>query len=261
MLDPLPASKYIELGEHVYLMQNRVETIRGPDLAGILARFIALLEECGFTSAKNAVSPLTVLNYPILPGNQLLNPGSVTHISAAMRSAVNVMYNQAAAMKTVVLKESEASAKLRDLPKHRGLTTSQQHLWEETLRCFETGANRAAAVMGWNLAYDCMRRWIFDNVLDFNTRLTTRYPSLAPLTKYEDFFLKDAPDESELLKVAGFAPPGQKPIIGGEIYDHLIAYLRQRNKYAHASGVIPSAEQVAGYIDHLIDIISTAPFA
>jgi hypothetical protein len=59
----------------------------------------------------------------------------------------------------------------------------------------EAGANRAAVVTGWNLAYDVIRQWVFDNHLPaFNAALAKHVDQKSgnsvykPITDYGLFF-------------------------------------------------------------------------
>ena len=45
----------------------------------------------------------------------------------------------------------------------------QQVFLDETLKCLRIDANRAAIVMGWNLAYDHLRQWVFRHHLKPST--------------------------------------------------------------------------------------------
>ena len=62
--------------------------------------------------------------------------------------------------------------------------------------------------MGWNLAYDCIRDWLFSNHrANFNASLVATYqrkgqPKYEPIASYDDFFSKDAPAEREVLDTA-----------------------------------------------------------
>lgn len=161
----------------------------------------------------------------------------------------------------VELKTTDVSDKLRALPTKLMMTPNQQHLLDESIRCIECEAYRAGAVMGWNLAYDYIRQWVFNNRLaDFNGSLIILFPRRLPIADYSDWFSKDSPSEREFLDVCSHQQMTNGPIIGGELFDHLTQYLRYRNKYAHASETLPSADKTNGYLEHLIDIITNAPF-
>ena len=131
----------------------------------------------------------------------------------------------------------------------------------EVIRCIECGAYRAAAVMGWNLAYDYMRTWILDNnkQSDQNKGLAKVCPGKSLITEYGDFFPRDAPSERHIIDAMFHKDAG--PIIGGKLHDRLLQYLYDRNDYAHATGKAASAAKTNAYVEHLIDIILAVPFA
>jgi hypothetical protein len=65
---------------------------------------------------------------------------------------------------------------------------------EETLNCLTVGANRAAIVMGWNLAFDHLTQWIFRHQLSaYNKELTSQFKDRKkgiycdPVVDYRDF--------------------------------------------------------------------------
>ncbi len=112
--------------------------------------------------------------------------------------------------------------------------------------------------MGWNLAYDYMRQWVFDNRLtDLKKGLLSVCPKAKEIKDYVDFFDKRAPSERDVIDAMARQESG--PIIGGEGHDNLIQYLRYRNKYAHASEKSASVAKTNYLIEHLIDIITTVP--
>jgi hypothetical protein len=68
----------------------------------------------------------------------------------------------------------EVSSKLIEL-KCKLADPEQMIFLDEAITCLRAGAYRAAVVMGWNLAYDHVRRWVFKNHLPaFNAELTSR---------------------------------------------------------------------------------------
>jgi len=170
---------------------------------------------------------------------------------------------------TIALDTGGVSAKLRSLPqqltnlKLTNLNPAQTDLHAETTRCLECGVYRSAAVMGWNMAFDYIRQWVFDNHLAaFNTALNANYvnrrsgnPIYDAIADYADFLKSDAPGERIVLDTSNSAG-----IVTGNVYEDLKAHLRQRNLYAHPSGREPTAIQVNAYLEHLIDIVLAKPF-
>jgi hypothetical protein len=109
--------------------------------------------------------------------------------------------------------------------------------------------------MGWNFAYDWIRDWIFRDstrLAKFNAELAKKTDPNGkanhdPIANYSDFF--EVPEKIILDVCKG------SNLIGGNAYDDLRTYLRQRNSYAHASDSQPTINQANGLIDHFIDSI------
>lgn len=172
-----------------------------------------------------------------------------------------IIVKEARQRQTIVLDSGFVSDRLKNLPTQLVLTDSQNYLLQETVRCLECGIYRSTAVMGWNLAYDYIRQWAFNNHLaDFNTELTSilnkkGQPVFDPINDFTDFMKSDAPSERTVLDILLAANK-----IGGNPHEDLKKHLRQRNHYAHPSDRVPTHHQVNSYIEDLIDIITRPPF-
>ena len=153
------------------------------------------------------------------------------------------------------------SQQLRQLPTALSLTATQTDLLNETVTCIECGAYRAGVVMGWNLAYDYIRQWVFDNHLAaFNSTLTTLYlrkdgKSIYDSIETYDDFTSGKPGERTVIDTCYHSS-----LIGEHLRDNLRFYLRRRNSYAHPTFTAPSADQTNGYIKDLLDTITSSPF-
>ncbi len=170
----------------------------------------------------------------------------------------------AESMGTIPFNESNVSAKFLALSDRlpNGLNPTEAKLFGETTRCLACGAYRSAVVMGWNLAFDYIRQWVFDKQLAaFNKALATNYVKKTgqaqydPINAYSDFLLSGSPGERIVLDTCNFAN-----IIVGNVYEDLKKYLRERNAYAHPSGKEPTANKVNGYLEDLTDIMLGNPF-
>ena len=130
------------------------------------------------------------------------------------------------------------------------LTDPNQRIFlEETLKCLAADANRAAIVMGWNLAFDHIRRWIFRRQLTaFNSKLTARLEKKSkffdPVVDYQDF------PNSEWIVLDICEKAG---IIGGHERDVLQEGLKKRNRYAHPSPAVATPAIAAGHIEDLLE--------
>ncbi len=130
------------------------------------------------------------------------------------------------------------------------ITDEQQKVFlEETLNCLQINANRAAIVMGWNLAFDHLRNWVFRKHLSqFNAELTKRYEkknkTYDTVQNYEDF------PQSEWLCLDVCEKAG---LICGYEKDILFESLKERNRFAHPNKMIAGSATAAGYIENLLE--------
>jgi hypothetical protein len=150
----------------------------------------------------------------------------------------------------MVANRSAIMPKLAALKRAKG--SDRDMMIQETQRCIESGACRAAMVMAWCLAYDHLRQWIFSNknrrLPAFNGVLTTKNRTKTqlydPITAYEEFddlgerFVIDIAYEAKLF-------PKQK-------HQVLVNGLTDRNHFAHPNSRGATLESAVGYIDNLL---------
>ena len=264
MAEPIKASDYLALGECIYYSRNAANS-QPAQYAEHVQKLVAQLTTCSFHSTAAAAMQFNGLTIPPDPiSGRIGNPAHL-QFSMIAETVSKVLYNEASNRQTLALDPNEVTKRLRDFPTHlpsgKTLTVAQTELLNETIRCIECGAYRAAAVMGWNLAYDYMRQWAFDTKLaELNAGFAKVCPKKKlPIVHYSDFFDKDAPNERNVIDAIANQDSG--PIINGEVCDHLVQYLRYRNKYAHpTTEKSASAAKTNAYIEHLIDIISLPTF-
>lgn len=128
----------------------------------------------------------------------------------------------------------------------------EQILLADALRCLECGAFRAAIVMGWNLTFERLRRWIFRSPRKrkaaFNAALVTKPKSKnvnhKPLQIYEDFYELS---ERQILDIAYEAK-----LFSKQKHQVLINALSDRNHFAHPSSRRATSATAAGYIENLV---------
>ncbi|MDP3221073.1 MAG: hypothetical protein Q8S73_43720 [Deltaproteobacteria bacterium] len=181
-------------------------------------------------------------------------------IARDLRTIVDCIHDtvqtQAKEQRLVLLQPSSVSAKLRQLASRGSLNTCQTYLFDETVSNLETGAYRSAVVMGWNLAYDIIRQWVFDGparLASFNAELVkivdkNGKPKFDQVVEYSQFHDIGEKVVLDVCKGAG--------VFGGNLYDDLRLHLRQRNAYAHASDMHPTMSQANALIDHLVDAVA-----
>jgi hypothetical protein len=261
MPNRIPLVAFVGLGQNLWFLLN-------PQTANVQAYFTGIrdfmeqLAQCNLPRTAHAASTLagtkTIYHDP---RTQLITQSGVTYFQAMMAPIRDCLFAEASALELLAVKNGTVSQQLRTLPAGRALNDTQHRLLEETILCLEAGANRAAVVMGWNLAYDVIRQWVFDNHLqDFNAALAKHVdrkngdPIYSPIANYEDFFTGKLGEYA----VIDTCFAAQK--ISGKLRDNLQQHLRRRNDYAHRSFTAPTPEQAAAFIQEMIDIMTCPPF-
>ena len=256
-------AEIVALGECLFLVSNP-GVIHVDSYISELRKFPKFVANCQLKDCLPAIAPLEVeLRLPYDLRSGLISPVAVKQLEAHTTGIRNTLYAEVEQKEMIVLKTGDVSKKLRELPTKVSLNPTQDALLKETIICIECEAYRAAAVSGWNLAYDFIRRWMWDDPprrSAFNQDLIKKTHKGNPvypggLQRYEDFYTVKPTlgerDVLELMKNVG--------MLTG-VYDPLIGYLRERNTYAHANHIMPTANQANSYIDHLVDVITSPPF-
>jgi hypothetical protein len=264
MSEMIQAEDYLLIGAINHYLCNMYSTVQAQQYRENCEKLCSSLNKCGFHNALAAAKRYDTLSFPMDTAGRIM-PTAAVQLKEIAATVSQVLYHEAEDRKTVTLKTGDVSEQLRNLPSiipsGIQLTNAQMELLNEAIRCIECGAHRAASVMGWNVVFDYMRTWMLNNgkTKELNNGLMKICPKKKQIVQYEDFFDKEAPNERNILDAMAHQDSG--PILGGEIYDHLIQYLRYRNKYAHASEKPVSAAKTNAYIEQLIDIILAPPFA
>jgi hypothetical protein len=251
-------ANFVTLGQQLYVLMN-------PQNANVVAeeigKFRQSVKACGLHRTDTAADSLSQISSIPFDFRGLISETARLQMKAYMEPIYRTLYAEVNEQVAVAVNIGIVSQQLRQLPINRSLTPTQIDLVTETVTCIECGAYRAGMVCGWNLAYDIIRQWIFDNHLtQFNAALLANYtrkggvPLFDPITDYEDFF-SGKPDERTVLDTCY-----QVGLFGEKIRDALRFYLRRRNDYAHASFKSPSADQTNAFIKDLLDMLAAAPF-
>lgn len=126
----------------------------------------------------------------------------------------------------------------------------QSSFLAEIIKCLNAGANRAAIIMAWNLAYDHLRHWVYKRRLSaFNGELTIRFRrkgrTYDQITRIDDF---EELRERLVLEVCEKAQ-----LIDGHQRDVLFEGMKERNRFAHPSSAEATAAIAAGHIKDLLE--------
>ena len=172
---------------------------------------------------------------------KLLKDSTGYRLSGSIRNELDQKYKQSQRTVTV-------SSLLNDLPK-KITGSDEREFLDEALACYRVKAFRAAIVMTWNLAYDHLTSWIFDDqnrINMFNSAITKRYPKSKVVIKKRDDF--EAFKEDEVIEVCNSSGLFSKNII-----KILKEKLTKRNIAAHPSNVKVTQVQADDVITDLVN--------
>lgn len=143
---------------------------------------------------------------------------------------------------------AQTSAVLREL-EHKMPDGPAKQFLEETIDCFEAGANRATVVMAWILTMHHLYAHVLGHKLaEFNAALeknTDKRVKVTAVTQRDDF--GDIP-ESKFIEFCRSAK-----IISNDVRKILDQKLETRNSSAHPSGITISKTKVIDFVEDLVD--------
>lgn len=246
---------FVDMGQRLYKLANHPYD---DDLLCEIQKLIDDLKKCDLLDTLSTAHALS--NIRKIERDQFGKPSmaGLAAIRGLVRATNSSLYHE---IRKRILIEIDTSGVLPELSQFQRFNESQEKLREETIVCIERGAFRAAIVMGWNLAYDYIRQWMFDNhLVQFNSCLLSGYlkkkgdSQFTEIKEYEDFFT-GKPSEYVVIDTCEAAN-----LWGAKLSRKLHYYLNRRNDFAHPSGLAPSREQANEYIKNLLDLLSDRPF-
>ncbi len=208
------AQSYIMLGKVLYQLSYS-ETIH--DVCSTGTSLISYLNTLDFPATRALAGTLGSFveshrSMDLRELEQKLSEGEREAIRQNVGSMMTSLIHESQGRRLALRRNSGAADQLRA----QSSKLSQQYLKliaEETINCLETSNHRSSIVMGWNLVYEFIRLWIWNDPSrrhEFNKELTSRYKSKSsqyePLKDYEDFFalgealVLDVAHESKLLQ-------------------------------------------------------------
>ncbi len=259
MNKPISQHEFVMVGKCMWHLEAINQSTTAEDVFESIRNLRERLQKCGATATFAASASLANLELPVIGGSDIVTQVALNDVRLMLATVRDALRHEMDSRMMVELTTSNVSQRLLDLPETVTLNDTQTRLLEETCRCIEVGAYRAAKVMGWNLTYDYIRQWVFDNRLsEFNNALTTKYESNHPnpITEYEEFLTRKNLGEFVVIECMEEAK-----IINGKLSDRLLHYLRERNDFAHSNHRVPSVHTVNAYLENLLDIIISGPFA
>jgi hypothetical protein len=233
-------------------------------VANEIKNFLNLLETCELHQTKIAAQALRDIEIPYNCSTKQITAVAVKQLEMMMQPIINTLLSEAKDKQLIAINSEIISQNLRDVDNQLSLTSSQKQLFNETILCLECGAYRSAILMGWCFGYDVIRWWIFndkDRLNQFNSELASHTRKkdnqrlFDDITNYEDFFISKAPGESLVIEICEKAG-----LINSKIARTLKGYLDDRNNYAHANSLHPTANEADTFLKKLVDIITNSSF-
>lgn len=247
------ADTYISLGDTLrYLVVTEGYPVAS--VSGQIRTALRLLSTLGFSVPEMYVRELELIHreLDLKEGNEATKQDS-EKLRTLVRHVMASVQNEAKRRSIAVLDTSAVSNKLREI-EAKLKEPHQQIIVQDTIKCLESGAYRAAIVMGWNLAFEHLRQWIHADEtaggrLDrFNALLTQRNRDKTnkydPIVDYDDFVGIGEALVIEIAHLAKLLPKAK--------WQLLEAGLNRRNHFAHPNFEKATVDSAKGYIDDLI---------
>jgi hypothetical protein len=238
------------------------ERITYKDMLGWLNAVAAGVKKLRFKASQLQCDAMLLgkVVYEVEDPSESVDPAHLEGIRRDLFPFELALLNEAEEIKLLGLTQPVASARLQSL---KGAMYDDQlaGLYHDTLRCLQSGAYRAAIVMGWNLTYDFVRRWVFRDEHRrgmFNSVLVTKQKSkaacYAPITTFDAYFELSERNVIDWMYEA--------KLLSKEKHQVLVNALTDRNHFAHPSSRKATATSAAGYIENLVvNILTDAHFA
>jgi hypothetical protein len=169
-------------------------------------------------------------------------------IKALVRSLSNRCVKQIEGKRVIIFQTNDTIEMLDNLHFDEG---SERIILCDLIQCLQTCAYRAAIVMGWNLAFEHVRREIFRDVGklgQFNLVLVTKRRSQSqnhsPVVVYDDFFELS---ERFVVDIAYEAR-----LFSKQQHQLLLSSLTDRNHFAHPNSRVATSAFCLGYVESLV---------
>jgi hypothetical protein len=266
MIEPQPLIDFINLGRLLVVLHWPIDIKEFAELRKRTGVVPIILETAGFGRERQEFLKLMATMSEAAAADPAFNwqvaPSGTGRFFREFIDLIRRIYERMdtdlASQRVLLLDQGVVTERLRQL---QNTITGEENqiIFADTLRCLETGAYRAAIVMGWNLAYEHLRQWIFRSkrkrLKAFNAELTSRKRNASdnfdPVREYTDFHdLK----ESMTVDVAFKAKLFDK-----QKWQVLTAALNDRNHFAHPSSRKTTGASATGYIENLIFNILDEP--
>lgn len=256
------AVEFIQLGEVLHALQN--PQVYRPDLyAKEVGNFFTLLERARMESTRRMASSLSGI---VIPPDRsgLISQVASLELASRVHPIATRLYEEAAAH-SLIETDRDVNPILGSLNDRLKvpLQSYQEAMRADTERCLKAKLYRPAIVSAWNLCYDIVRSWIYNDptrLADFNSLMVQRTArhkkGSRTVGRYEDFFLESDAFVLEICRDAS----GALASFGGTTYETLHRLLDDRNAFAHANFNDATPSESKSYVDKVIRAITSPPF-
>ncbi len=249
------------IGEFFCLLKHEVNAIRRYELARELAEMLA---SCGLDRTLTAFGPYEKLAQSC-QCNAKLSELNMTQFQGLLEPAKSVAYDDIGSFSIIVSDRKTIPADLVFLNQkaEKGLMTdTQAALIQDTIQCLRAKSYRPAIVMAWCFGFDMIREWIFrdpSRLQDFNSLLQNRTQKDGGriVGDYQDFYKEK---EVFVLDICRDAT-GSLCDFSTKTHRQLQVLLDERNSFAHANTFEATQAQAFAYVERLIRVVNSPPFA
>jgi hypothetical protein len=213
----------------------------------------AAMRTCGLSDSENSIGQID-----FDPQTENFSEAELTQIRQRSIGMDKAIVAEVSSKYVLLLPEGVVTPSLAVFSRMPQLLYDQSALVAEVEICIHAGAYRSAIVTTWNVFYDYVRQWVFNNKLaEFNAGWATRYkPPKPPIAQYTDFFkpTNDAPSERTFLDLC------KGPALGTTVTTPMIRLLDERNQYAHPNFKTPTLNQANRFVEDCATILDHTPF-
>lgn len=260
-MDIVGANIYIYLGILIQHLRRGYQ-LQHIDVCRTIDVLLKELKDLGFEHSLDVSKTLKSIRSQLGKDElelKTLDGSTAKTLADVMEPLKDSIMSEAIQRQTLWLNTEDVSDQLRSL---NSLNDTQGYLRDETVLCLECRAYRAAMVMGWNLVFDILRQWIYDDEENrrpaFNNVLTskqkTKNQKYQAVSDYEDFWHQGISENSVIQWAC------EAKLLGNKVKRLLEVKLDLRNDYAHPNFKNPTVYQANAYIEELVSIIQDAPF-
>ena len=256
----ITASQLVNIGEQLHLLRYPASA----DAQCYLdtpAKLRSALRSLGMPAAADAGSSLCGVQVVAVGSQMAATPAA--QLGFAASTLASVLYEEARHVRLRTV-DCLLPPAVDQFPTKVQLEPHQHSNWQDLKLCLQSGAYRPAIVMGWTLAFDVIRSWVFRDagrLAEFNAQLQqrTQRQNRGPRTivDYRDFFKEQEGFVLDLCRLGN----GPLTDFTDKTHRRLQSLLDERNTFAHANYDQASSFTAKAYVERALTTACGAPFS